>query len=135
MPNRIPAIRLALLTAAALGLCGCGGGRNPVAGEVTRDGQPVPTGVVQFTPDLDKGNKGPTVTLGITGGRFSSARERADVPAGAHIVRVIVAAAGSGGELPSEEHTFPVTVPPGGTSDLKFDVSQRHPGGPKAKGP
>jgi hypothetical protein len=127
MPSRTAVAAAALL--AALAACGCGGRSNPVAGTVTRDGAPVPAGQVRFTPDIDKGNRGPSVTLAIKGGKFSSAAERRPMVTGEHLVTVFVVPPQSRGEMRAEEFTFPVTVPEGGKEDFAFEISKRAGGG------
>jgi hypothetical protein len=115
----------ALLAAVAAGLGGCGGVPNPVAGRVVRDGRPVPTGIVRFTPDLDKGNDGPSVVLSIRDGQFSSARDGLAMRPGEHKVLVVVPGVGTGELIPSEDHDFRADIPVGGTTDLLFDVTKR----------
>jgi hypothetical protein len=104
--------------------------KNPVAGQVTRGGQPVETGVVRFTPDVRKGNDGPTVTLRIRGGRFSSAADRLSMVHGEHGVEVLVPPAVLRPDAPTEAHRFAVNIPEGGTTDLSFDVTRK----PRKKG-
>ena len=48
-----------LLMVAALGLCGCGGGTGRISGTVTRDGQPVKSGVITFVSRDGKGTMAP----------------------------------------------------------------------------
>ena len=71
------ALRLLLLT---LILCqGCGGGgvdRVDVSGTVTWKGKPVPMGLVFFTPDTAKGNRGPQGFALIKDGRFDTRFEK-----------------------------------------------------------
>lgn len=126
-------IRRAALGAAVLwtvAACGCGGAKNPIAGEVTRDGKLLErAGLVQFVPDLDKGNDGPTVTLKLEGGRFSSAADGAAMKPGDHLVTVMVAPAGTGA-VPAEERRFRVNIPEGGTGTLSFDMTKK----PRKKG-
>ena len=38
----------------------------PVSGTVTFDGNPLPRGIVQFVPDISKGNSGPTASAEIS---------------------------------------------------------------------
>jgi hypothetical protein len=72
-----PAFPLILLT---LILCqGCGGGgvdRVDVSGAVTWKGQPVPMGLVFFTPGTAKGNRGPQGFALIKDGRFDTRFEK-----------------------------------------------------------
>ncbi|HEY7426617.1 MAG TPA: hypothetical protein VH682_20445 [Gemmataceae bacterium] len=117
---------LALPLLLCLVLCGCGSAKNPVAGQVIRNGQPVDIGVVRFTPDVHKGFDGPTVTLKIQEGQFSSAKEGLSMVPGEHSVAVYVAPAVVGREMPTEEHRYTINVPEGGTNDLVFDVTKKH---------
>lgn len=59
-----------LLASGLLLLAGCNSGPDlpplaPVRGVVTLDGDPLPRGNVQFIPDTDRGNGGPTATATI----------------------------------------------------------------------
>ncbi|HEY7429022.1 MAG TPA: hypothetical protein VH682_32625 [Gemmataceae bacterium] len=121
---------LALPLLLCLALCGCSRAKNPVAGQVIRNGQPVEVGVVRFTPDVHKGFDGPTVTLKIQDGQFSSAKEGLSMVPGEHSVSVLVAPAARGREVPTEEHRYSVNIPEGGTTDLSFDVTKK----PRKKG-
>jgi hypothetical protein len=79
-----PGFSLALLAA------GCGGGagdglpRQPVAGTVTIDGQPIASGLITFRP---KNGPEPVATAVIEDGEFSLARHEGPVP-GPHAVSV-----------------------------------------------
>ena len=57
-------------------LVGCGSkskvGRVTVSGSVTFQGRPVPTGLIAFTPDFKKGNRGPQGIAKILNGRYST---------------------------------------------------------------
>jgi len=109
----------------ALGVTGCGGVKNPVAGRVTSsEGGAPPVGLVQFSPDLDMGNDGPTVTLLLKNGEFSSAKEGLSMRPGEHKVTVMVVPQGAE-YRPTRERRFHVNVPQGGTNDLVFDVSPK----------
>jgi len=134
MVNRCHALCCAVAFLLPVGLCGCGV-KNPVAGQVIRDGRPVETGIVKFIPDIDKGARGPTVTLDLREGQFSSAKDGVSMVAGEHRVAVIVTPAASAEEPASEEHRFHVNVPEGGVSDLSFDVSRKPRGKGKAEDP
>jgi hypothetical protein len=111
-------------------LAGCSRVKNPVAGQIIRNGRPVEYGVVRFTPSLEKGNDGPTVTLKIRDGRFSSAADRRSMVTGEHGVEVLVPSPVRYKDAPTESHRFSVNIPDGGTSDLTFDVTRR----PRKKG-
>lgn len=60
-----------------LGLClGCNGGegagRTPLSGKVTFGGQPVPYGLIYFSPDVTQGNMGPQGYAEIVDGHYST---------------------------------------------------------------
>lgn len=59
-----------------LALVGCGGdvGYN-LSGKVTFDGKPIPEGMIYFSPDSSKGNKGLTGYAKIKGGMYNTASE------------------------------------------------------------
>ena len=65
-----------LLTIWLVALPGCGSTskveRVTVSGSVTYQGRPVPTGLIAFTPDAKKGNRGPQGIAKIVNGRYSS---------------------------------------------------------------
>src|SRR4051794_2918992 len=130
MSNRCRARLLIVAVVLAVGLCGCGRVKNPVAGVVTRADGPPPSGLVELSPDLDKGNDGPTVTLWLKEGQFSSAKEGKSMRTGEHHVTVVVAPDGAQYGA-SRERRFHVNVPEGGKTDLNFDVTRK----PKAKKP
>jgi hypothetical protein len=114
-----------------LALSGCGRVKNPVAGQVIRNGMPVESGVVRFTPNVQKGVDGPTVTLKIRDGRFSSVTDRLSMVPGEHSVEVFVPPAVLRPDAPTESRRFSsVNIPEGGTSDLTFDVTRK----PRKKG-
>jgi len=119
---RVLAIAAAVLV--PLGLTGCGV-KNRVSGRVTFEGRPAQWGYVQFTPNLDKENDGPTVTLKLDEeGQFSSAREKQSLVPGHHKVVVSVTTA-AGPSPPTVERRFEVDIPQGGTDDLHFDLKKK----------
>lgn len=82
--TRTPLCRFWLsLTVAAfsISLLGCGGEaedapeRYQISGTVTYDGQPIPKGIIKFTPDAGKGNTGPQGKARIVDGEYSTAEE------------------------------------------------------------
>jgi hypothetical protein len=77
---------LALLCAG----CGSSDETNPfeVSGTVTFNGQPVPAGVVLFTPDGAKGNHGATGFAKIKAGKFDTRDEGRGTVGGAHVVTI-----------------------------------------------
>ena len=127
-------------TLAMLAVCGmaaaggCGGDTGPlVAGTVTRDGVPLSNGSISFTPDSAGGNPGPSLTLRVIEGRFSTADETGLPPTtpGANTVRVYALPAarpGRGGDdqMPVE-YRFQTEIPAAGTTDLMFDVAEALP--------
>lgn len=46
--------------------------KHPITGAVTHGGDPVPSGSLRFTPDAEKGNRGPATTITIADGKFQS---------------------------------------------------------------
>jgi len=69
--------RIAIVLALACASVGCGRppsrlARFEISGAVTHDGKPVPSGSLRFTPDFDKGNRGPATTIMITDGTYRS---------------------------------------------------------------
>jgi len=122
MINRLHAFAVTLV--ALVGLSGCAA-ENPVSGQVTFQGQPVQWGFVQFVPDIDKGNDGPTVTVMLTeGGKFSTGDAGKSMVVGEHKVLVSVVTA-AGLTPPTVERRFKVSVPEGGTNEFKFDVTPK----------
>lgn len=84
------------------GVSGCRRQRAEIEGEVTRNGSPIYAGLIEFTPDLDRGHDGPTVAMRVDNGRFSSRHEPAGLSAGHYRVRVTVAAEKPGDGLKGE---------------------------------
>src|SRR5262249_49170980 len=78
------------LLAALVGVAGCGGiKRIPTSGKVTLDGEPMTEGVLQFIPDVSKGNTLRVSCSGpISNGRWNlvtSGIERANTGTGAPV--------------------------------------------------
>jgi len=71
----IPLLVIGLITTSI----GCGRTervtKHPIAGAVTHGGDPVPSGSLRFTPDADKGNRGPATTITIADGKYQSLAE------------------------------------------------------------
>jgi len=84
---------------------GCGDPKNRqvVTGTVTWRGQPVPTGILIFDPDVKKGNRGPQGGAKITDGRFDTRAEHSKgIVPGPHIVSI----QGYSGQNVSKFHNF-----------------------------
>ena len=64
---------LALVVAAAAGCGPVGPRRCHLEGKVTHGGEPVPSGLIRFEPDLTKGNDGPVGYAEIKDGRYTTA--------------------------------------------------------------
>jgi hypothetical protein len=113
------------LIVAALGLasgCGTSGpARQRLQGEVSMNGQPVPAGVIVFTPDTSVGNSGPQGVATIKDGKFdTAASEGLGLAGGPTVIRVT----GQGpdqsllceyefrAELPKDDSTLKIEVPP-----------------------
>lgn len=77
--------------AAVLVGCGGGGGDGPprfrVSGKVTFDGKPVPAGMVYFTPNTEKGNRGPAGSAPIRNGYYDTNSGKGTV-GGPHFISV-----------------------------------------------
>jgi hypothetical protein len=102
--------------------CGCSSGKT-VSGKVTLDGAPAKGGVVRFTPDLDKGNKGPTAELVIREGVYSSSAEGKTIVPGEHKVSIVIP--GNGAESLPREFAMQVKVPEGDKTDLDFNLESK----------
>lgn len=91
---------------ACLGLLcvGCQGGdsttRYDVAGTVTFDGKPVAAGVILFTPDAAKNNRGPTGFAKIKDGKYDTRQDGKGTVGGPHTVAISGA---DGVPLPQQE--------------------------------
>jgi hypothetical protein len=143
---------LVLVAVLGLAAAGCSRSRDdlprePVAGSVTMDGQPLPEAVIQFSPVGDPA-KGPTVGANaeIKDGRFSIPREDGLVPGPykvsiSHAELKDVQAKGKvNTSIPSRTKKIgPERIPPrynantelkaeikpGGASDLKYDLQSK----------
>ena len=118
-----------LIGAALLLLAGCGQSGPPqfhVTGEVTWRGQPVPAGMITFTPDARQGNSGPQGFAAIHDGHYSTRQDWRGPVSGPHVVAV----AGYDGKQPTdeaplgrmlfEEYRLEHTIP---ESQSSFDIS------------
>src|SRR5919201_4988182 len=92
MGRQFPSARVGLgcaLLAALIGVAGCGIKRIPTSGKVTLDGQPMTEGVLEFIPDVSKGNNLRVSCSGpISNGRWNlvtSGMERANTGTGAPV--------------------------------------------------
>jgi len=61
--------------------------RYELSGVVTHGGQPVPVGMIRFTPDTDKGNHGPGTIAMVKQGRYRTRSGKGTV-GGAMIVEI-----------------------------------------------
>jgi hypothetical protein len=109
---------------AATLLAGCSGGQSDrlrISGEATFDGQPIPYGEVQFTPDGAKQNSGPQGIATIKDGKYDTSASEGKGFAGGHTVVRVIGLSGPGGkplcdfeyrvELPRTDTTHDVQVP------------------------
>lgn len=62
--------------------------RFVLSGEATYDGKPIPSGVLIFTPDTGRGNKGPQGKARIKDGKFSTENNGRGVVGGPHRVEL-----------------------------------------------
>lgn len=60
---------------------------HPITGTVTHGGDTVPSGTLRFTPDAEKGNRGPATTITIADGKYHSLRDYG-VIGGPYIVEI-----------------------------------------------
>ena len=67
-----PWLLFALLFCCCVGCGGSGVERTAISGKVTFKGQPVPSGLIYFTPDTSRGNSGPQGFAEITDGKYST---------------------------------------------------------------
>lgn len=81
-----------LLATTGLLSAGCAGNEGPtrydLAGTVTFDGKPVPAGVILFTPDAAKNNRGPTGFAKIKDGKYDTRQEGKGTVGGPHTVAI-----------------------------------------------
>lgn len=93
----------AALACCVLWLCGCGESgpaRFHVSGQVTWQGEPVPAGMVTFSPDVRQGNSGPQGYAEIHNGHYDTrAGEGRATVGGPHSITVM----GFDGQNPTEE--------------------------------
>ncbi len=79
---------VAILMTGLHGLIGCGGSegipRYDLAGEITYDGKPVPSGYISFRPDSKKGNRGPGTSAIISDGHYETGPDEGTI-GGPHI--------------------------------------------------
>lgn len=111
---------------------GCGGSgpkTYDVSGKVTFQGEPIPEGVIQFSPDSSQGNSGVALTANIVDGEYSTRDSEKGTVGGPHRVSI----RGFNGvtdleqELPHGEPLFPgfetsVDLPEDDAEDVDFDV-------------
>ncbi|MBI1249527.1 hypothetical protein GC197_17015 [bacterium] len=71
----------------ALTGCGASDGRHHVEGTITFQGEPVPRGVIRFTPDHQNGNIGPGAVATILDGHYETEAGRG-VISGPHNVMI-----------------------------------------------
>ncbi len=95
---------------------------NETTGQVIHAGQPVKLGLVRFTPTLEKGNDGPTVTVTVKDGQFSTKGASATISPGPNTARIEVVPEGNG-ERNSDYYEVTVDIPEGGKKDLVLDTS------------
>jgi hypothetical protein len=99
---------------------GCGkgdSGRVAVWGNVTWKGQPVPAGVIYFSPDTKKGNKGPQGFALIKEGHYDSRDAKSKGCVTGPLVAVVQGCIGEG-----RSGTFPYGRPLFASHELALDV-------------
>ena len=95
---------------------------NETSGQVINAGQPVKIGLVRFTPILEQGNDGPTVTVTVKDGKFTTKGATAAISPGPNTARIEVVPEGNG-ERNSDYYEVTVNIPEGGKKDLVLDTS------------
>ena len=84
---------LMALCGITMGIAGCGGAGGParyqVSWKVTFGGKPVPYGMVYFSPDASKGNKGPQGVAQIKDGKYDTALDGKGPVSGPVVVKII----------------------------------------------
>ena len=95
---------------------------NETSGQVINAGQPVKLGLIRFTPMLEKGNDGPTVTVTVKDGKFTTIGATAPISPGPNMARIEVVPEGSG-ERNSDYFEVVVDIPEGGKTDLVLDTA------------
>ena len=125
LPQRPPAISLrkmarqfifvtvTLLCIALASLSGCGG-KFPLEGTISVDEQPVNSGQIVFSPDADKGNKGPSATATIVNGQFSLLKGHRATP-GPNLALV-------NDSENNLSYKIPVEIPKGGSTELNIQI-------------
>lgn len=109
------------------GAGGCREGASyTIAGTVHFADEPVQFGTLRFTPDLDRGNDGPSVTVPIADGQFTTRGARASATPGFNIALIEVSAA-SADEPRSTYYEVPVTLPETGVAHFSIDLSTAAP--------
>lgn len=127
--------RLSLFSFTVVVFVGCGRSgveRISVSGTVTFRGQPVPSGIISFTPDVKKGNRGPQGVAKITDGHYTTDDHGKGSVSGPQVIEIRGygggGASGRADKLPfsSGKPLFPTyyteaDVKPGGAA-LDFEV-------------
>ncbi|MBN2295749.1 MAG: hypothetical protein JXM70_25175 [Pirellulales bacterium] len=112
------AILLCLSVLLSATIYGCGHdnplGRQPVSGTVTVDGQPLPRGMIRFTPRNREGTVGSGTV--ITDGKYELTVEKG-LPAGEYVVGILA--------VDREESSNPDALP--GTDTFSTPAKQRIP--------
>ncbi|MHC2066518.1 hypothetical protein ACYFX5_03515 [Bremerella sp. T1] len=107
-----------------IALIGCeANATNVTSGQVIDSGQPVKIGAIRFTPDVDQGNQGPTVTVAVSNGEFTTSGTKASISPGPNIARIEVVPEAAG-EQDSTYYEMTVNIPEGGKTDLVLDTAQ-----------
>jgi hypothetical protein len=111
-------IAIGVLSLAALGGCGKDdSGRVAVWGAVTWQGKPVPAGVVYFSPDAKKGNKGPQGFALIRDGHYDSRDAKSKGCVTGPLVAIVQGCTGEG-----RSGTFPYGRPLFASHELSLEV-------------
>jgi len=96
---------------------------NVTSGQVINAGKPVKVGLIRFTPILEQGNDGPTVTVTVRDGKFTTKDATAEISPGPNMARIEVVPEGSSGEQNSDYFEVAIDIPEGGKTDLVLDTA------------
>lgn len=109
-----------------------GPARYRVSGTVTFRGEPVPVGVIQFTPDSSQGNNGPPGFADIKDGKFDTELSGQGTIGGPHLVMVdafsgknISPEANPNGDVLVSAYRKSVTLEAGAETQLDLELTER----------
>lgn len=119
---------LCLLAMFCVIAAGCGPGVDPgperfdLSGTVTFKGAPLPAGKITFTPDTEKGNKGPAGFATIENGRYDTSGAGKGTVGGPHIVSI---EGYDGQKTDTKPFGTPIFAPHSETTDLPKETTTK----------